>query len=78
MRHEKSTKGEKERSYARPNTFTLANEFDHIPATFTSSFSYFLLVSPDFEALEGGPIDLNDGKNFTTMEWLMVFVKVPL
>ena len=23
-------------------------------------------------------IDLNDGKNFTTMEWLMVFVKVPL
>ena len=55
MRHEKSTKGEKERSYARPNTFTLANEFDHIPATFTSSFSYFVLVSPDFEAL-GGPI----------------------
>ena len=57
MRHEKSTKGEKERSYARPNTFTLANEFDHIPATFTYffSFSYFVLVSPDFEAL-GGPI----------------------
>ena len=23
-------------------------------------------------------IDLSDGKNFTTMEWLMVFVKVPL
>ena len=25
-----------------------------------------------------GILDLNDGKNFTTMEWLMVFVKVPL
>ena len=23
-------------------------------------------------------LDLSDGKNFTTMEWLMVFVKVPL
>ena len=23
-------------------------------------------------------VDLSDGKNFTTMEWLMVFVKVPL
>ena len=23
-------------------------------------------------------VDLNDGKKFTTMEWLMVFVKVPL
>ena len=23
-------------------------------------------------------LDLNDGKIFTTMEWLMVFVKVPL
>ena len=23
-------------------------------------------------------LDLNDGKNFTTMEWLVVFVKVPL
>ena len=23
-------------------------------------------------------LDLNDGKNFTTVEWLMVFVKVPL
>ena len=23
-------------------------------------------------------IDLSDGKIFTTMEWLMVFVKVPL
>ena len=23
-------------------------------------------------------IDLSDGNNFTTMEWLMVFVKVPL
>ena len=23
-------------------------------------------------------VDLNDGKNFTTMEWLMVFVEVPL
>ena len=23
-------------------------------------------------------LDLNDGKNFTAMEWLMVFVKVPL
>ena len=23
-------------------------------------------------------LDLNNGKNFTTMEWLMVFVEVPL
>ena len=29
-------------------------------------------------AFLGSAIDLNDGKIFTAMEWLMVFVKVPL
>ena len=31
-----------------------------------------------FDKVLCNPIELNDGKNFTTMEWLMVFVKVPL
>ena len=30
------------------------------------------------DALTDSQIDLSDGKIFTTMEWLMVFVKVPL
>ena len=36
--------------------------------------------SEDGEDAQGGIVglDLNDGKIFTTMEWLMVFVKVPL
>ena len=28
--------------------------------------------------IQGAWLDLSDGKIFTTMEWLMVFVKVPL
>ena len=40
-----------------------------------ASFKIFV-VGFQYQMDEG--IDLNDGKIFTAMEWLMVFVKVPL
>ena len=35
-------------------------------------------ASTEVSAQTNWAVDLSDGKIFTTMEWLMVFVKVPL
>ena len=48
------------------STFQIANKKSRLIANYCE------------ERMGSNQVDLNDGKNFTTMEWLMVFVEVPL